>query len=137
MFLLTFAKAEARTLIFVNVRHQPSGVIVIMPVPLWKGDLSPMLERKPQWPLQQHVWDQEELMNHVMARLGIEPLVAARSGQGLDMIEARNRCVACKAALDRAATRGEVLLGTLRARAGERFTPEWPWTSRTCEPSFS
>ena len=35
-------------------------------------------------------------MNQVMARLGIEPLVAARSGQGLDMIEARDRCVACK-----------------------------------------
>ena len=55
-----------------------------------------MLERKPQWPLQRHVWDQEALMDRVMARLGIEPLVAVRSNQGRDIIAARDRCVACQ-----------------------------------------
>ena len=59
-------------------------------------------------------------------RIALE--IISRDHASMSREELKARCVACKAALDRAATRGEVLLGTLRARANAKFSPEWPWS---------
>jgi hypothetical protein len=53
--------------------------------------------------------------------------IISRDHASMSKDELKSRCVACKAALDRATTRGEVLLGALRARASAKFSPEWPW----------
>ena len=54
--------------------------------------------------------------------------IIARDHAMMSRDELRVRCIACKNALDRAATRGEVLVGSLRARASAKFSPEWPWS---------
>ena len=54
--------------------------------------------------------------------------IIARDHSTMSKEELRVRCVGCKSALDRAATKGEVLIGSLRARASAKFTPEWPWS---------
>ncbi len=54
--------------------------------------------------------------------------IIARDHEKMSSQELQARCIACKAALDRAATRGEVIIGSLRARASARFVPEWPWS---------
>lgn len=45
--------------------------------------------------------------------------------------ELRRRCIACNDALARAADRGQPLVASLRSRAMQAFTPEWPWTPWT------
>ena len=54
--------------------------------------------------------------------------IIARDHSKMSKEELRVRCVGCKNALDRAATRGNVLIGALRARAGANFSPDWPWS---------
>jgi len=55
--------------------------------------------------------------------------VIARDEKEMSNEELRARCLACKAALDRAVTRGSDLLRTLRDRAAQPFVPEWPWAA--------
>ena len=54
--------------------------------------------------------------------------IIARDHAAMSKEELKVRCIGCKKALDRAATRGEDLIGSLRARACARFSPEWPWS---------
>lgn len=59
-------------------------------------------------------------------RIALE--IISRDHASMSKDELKLRCEACNAALERAVTKGEVLLVTLRARANARFTPEWPWS---------
>ncbi len=47
------------------------------------------------WPMLNHVLSQAELMDQMMARLGVDPAVAARLDRGAAFYEARIRCVDC------------------------------------------
>lgn len=64
-------------------------------------------------------------------RIALE--IISRDHASMSREELKSRCVACKAALDRAATRGEGLLRALRARANAKFLLELPlfhWLAR-------
>jgi hypothetical protein len=53
--------------------------------------------------------------------------IISRDHKEMSTTEIKNRCVACKAALDRAVKRGEVLLSKLRSRSTERFSIGLPF----------
>lgn len=48
-----------------------------------------------QWPQSERVWRQFELMDLVMERMEVDPLVAARKCGGAAMAGARNTCLGC------------------------------------------
>ncbi|WP_281406006.1 DUF6455 family protein [Mesorhizobium sp. B1-1-6] len=48
-----------------------------------------------QWSQVDRVWRQFELMDLVMARIEVDPLVAARKCRGNAMANARNACLGC------------------------------------------
>lgn len=58
-------------------------------------------------------------------RIALE--IIARDEKNMSDEELKLRCIACNEAMNRAATRGTVLIQDLRTRAGAPFAPEWPW----------
>ena len=54
--------------------------------------------------------------------------IIARDHVSMSKEELKVRCLACRNALDRAAARGKVLIGSLRDRASAKFSPESPWS---------
>ncbi len=46
-------------------------------------------------PMLDRVFQQAELMDRMMERVGVDPGVAARADQGMAWYEARTRCIAC------------------------------------------
>ena len=47
------------------------------------------------WPMLNHVLRQAELMDQMMARMGVNPAVAARIDRGAAFYEARTKCIEC------------------------------------------
>ncbi|WP_269750960.1 DUF6455 family protein [Mesorhizobium comanense] len=54
-----------------------------------------MESRQRQWSQVERVWRQFELMDLVMARVEVDPLVAARKCRGKAMANARKACLGC------------------------------------------
>lgn len=48
-----------------------------------------------RWPQSDRVWQQFALMDLVMARLDVDPALAARRSGGAALAEARNTCLSC------------------------------------------
>ena len=54
----------------------------------------------PAWPMYQRVWRSAELLDRMIAVLGIHPLAAVSLDAGQAYFEARSRCIACARAGD-------------------------------------
>lgn len=54
--------------------------------------------------------------------------IIAREHKEMSPLEIQSRAKGCQAALQRAATRGEVLLNSLRRISNAKFVPDWPWS---------
>ena len=49
----------------------------------------------PRWPIFNEVRRRQELMDHMMQRLGVDVLVAVRANEGQAFVEARAKCRNC------------------------------------------
>lgn len=54
-----------------------------------------MLDDDARWPMFRHVWRQADLLDHVLARLGVTPADAARLDAGMAYAGARDTCLDC------------------------------------------